>query len=265
MDKKNGGIKMKQQTKQIEKPYFEFSLDYNKDKDIWQTFSEIVDEANFTLTKDGLQIKTVDNALVCLLDYNIQLNNVEMNKEKIDFIVDIKLLTKILKLLSSYNSIKLKLDKNSLWISNKNTKFRIPLLDDTTHEIPDTSKFEWKTNFIISSDEFKDFIKKAELIGDAIGFEIKDGKLILSCENETMKVETQKEIGLKENVKKVLFPIDYLKKIKLKNEYRIWIKKDYPMKLEALDITYDYSKSNPKKILKNRWFTMLLAPRIESE
>jgi DNA polymerase III sliding clamp (beta) subunit (PCNA family) len=243
-----------QEAKLEAKPSFEFSYDFYYDLYLWKTFSEYMDEALFTLTQEGLRVKGIDKAFVCLIDYFIpkeMLIDLKMNKEKIEFLLDLKTFNKAIKTLSYF--VKLKLEDNYLWISDDTTKYRIPLLDNSSTEFPDVSKLEWDTSIEIDSNEFKDFIKKIEWVGDKVKFEIKDGKLIISCEGEFVKCEITKNIGLNQNLK-VSFPLDYLKKLKLSNTLKIWLKTEYPMKIE------NYISEQDK-----RKFALILAPRVEGE
>jgi DNA polymerase III sliding clamp (beta) subunit (PCNA family) len=243
-----------QEAKLEEKPSFEFSYDFYYDLYMWNTFSEYMDEALFTLTQEGLRVKGIDKGFVCLIEYFIpkeRLIDLKMNKEKIEFLLDLNSFNKAIKTLSYF--VKLKLEDNYLWISDDTTKYRIPLLDNSSIEFPDVSKLEWDTSIEIDSREFKDFIKKVEWVGDKVKFEIKDGKLIISCEGEFVKCVITKNIGLNQNLK-VSFPLDYLKKLKLSNTLKIWLKTEYPMKIE------NYISEQDK-----RKFVLILAPRIEEE
>jgi DNA polymerase III sliding clamp (beta) subunit (PCNA family) len=243
-----------QEAKLEEKPSFEFSYDFYYDLGMWKTFSEYMDEALFTLTQEGLRVKGIDKAFVCLIEYFIpkeKLNDLKMNKEKIEFLLDLNTFNKAIQTLSF--SAKLKLEDNYLWISDNTTKYRIPLLDNSSTEFPDISQLEWDTSIEINSNEFKDFIKKVEWIGDKVKFEIKDGKLIISCEGEFVKCEITKSVGLNQNLK-ASFPLDYLKKLKLSHNLKIWLKTDYPMKIENCISEQDKRK-----------FALILAPRIEED
>ena len=246
-------------------PYFKIGFNKTEHLDIFQTLKEISETAKFELTEKGLMIRVIDKALVCLANYFIPKENLykfETNKKSIEFVLNTELLYRVLKLLNY--QIKIELQSGKLWVSDTTTKYILPLLDEGEFTELDINQLEWNFNFKLSSSEFKEFIKKSEWISDAITFEIKGGVLEISAENDTVKVEIKKRVGLSNNVK-VKYPLEYLKKIKVDGDYRIYIKKDYPMKLEAVDTAHIYKDDKQVEKEVSKHFTMIVAPRIEEE
>lgn len=239
-----------------------FSFKGHFDAKVWKLINEIEESVLLTLTKDTLIAKGIDKAMICAFEYRMRVADANLEKDFVEFRVDASILYKIFQLLDGY--LEIKCENERLWISADNTTYLVPLLDmrddDAESEkeiLENTKQLSWDISFELTEDEVADIIRKTEWFTDAIDFEIKDGMLTISAENETIRVEIKRDVGLdgNVNVKKTRFPLSEIKRVltvinkNIPRMLKFYIKEDYPLKIEALDGS----------------LALLIAPRIVNE
>ncbi len=235
-------------------------------RDSINTISSLITEGVFKITKSGIELKSMDPANVSMVDLNLLATAFkEYNVDsELEIGLNISDLTSVLKRAKSDDNLTLELKDNLLDIKlDGNTKrlFSIPLLDikqDT--KIPN---LEFPANLRLKTSVVEDGISDAEIISDAVIFEVDEKSFSMRAVSENRKSELKLESGddalIELNAKqhiKSMFPIDYLKKMikgsKLSPECTIYLGNDYPMKLDF-------------KVIDKFQLSFILAPRIENE
>ena len=235
-------------------------------KDSFEAISELIDEAELSITKDGINIVASDRAVVSVINFS-------MNKDAFDnyqFENDLKLglnLTNLMQILrrSKDEKMIMSVEENKISLSfhgNSKRQFILPIIDISKEEAPDLIKLEsgFTTNFSINSEMLSNGVEDAELIGDSVVFTIRKDMLILNSENDSSSTKLELQPSDSLVLEKVGEPvrarysIDYLKKMlkarKLSETAKISLSSEYPMK-----VSFDV----PNKLD----LSFILAPRVE--
>jgi len=228
--------------------------------------NDFITEATFSFQKDGIKLVAMDPANICMVSLDLLPSafseyNVEKAKE---LTLNLNYLQQALNRARSNDAITIAPEKNRLKVTilGKSTKrFFIPLLEKEGKEraAPDLS---FKAKIELDTNEFKDYIDDASVVGDAMTFEAAEDKINLSAGEigSQVQIEVKKDSAaivnfeVKEKVRSI-FSIEYLKKIansaKLAESVVMNLSNDYPIKL-------DFKSLNKLKI------EFILAPRIEN-
>jgi proliferating cell nuclear antigen PCNA len=237
-------------------------------RDSIATISELIDETEFLIKKDGLEMVSSDRAVVVVVDFFLSKSIFSEYHYEEDVKVGLNLLNlmQILKRAMPDDVLELTLDGNKLEVVLKGTstrKFVIPLKDITKSETPDLQKLEggFTSSFIINSDILSSGIEDAELVADSVIFTVRKDKFAMKAESDATSAQLDLPSGT-ENLKvidmgepvRARYSLDYLKKMikirKLSPEATIKLATDYPMKMQ-FDV--------PGKLRLG----FILAPRVE--
>jgi len=235
-------------------------------KDSINAVSSLLNEGVFKITKEGLELISMDSANVAMVDMKILSNAFSEFEvmEDIEIGVNIIELTNILKRAKPTNTITLELDENMLKIEFSggfHRAFSVPLLD-LKHEAK-TPNLDFPVSIQLRSTIIEDGISDAELISDAVVLEADPDNFTMRTQGDSRKAELKLEKGnealvelnAKDHVKST-FPLDYLRKMskaaKLADNVSIKLGNDYPLRM-------DYT------VVDKLQLGFVLAPRIESE
>ncbi len=229
------------------------------------TIGELIDEGVFNLSKDGISFIASDRAMVSVV--NFKLSSTAFDEYEIDADQKIGLnitnLLSVLKRIGADDKMSLSLQDSKLEVKldgKSKRKFVIPLLDISQEEIPPIHNLEFASRAEVKPHILESGIEDADIISDAVLFEIADGKFVMRAEGDVSKAELELEKGNENllslestgNVKS-RYPIDYLKKMvkaaKIAESAAIQFGQDYPMRLEF--------KAGDKATL-----SFILAPRV---
>jgi|GEM_PF-5856300 len=224
-----------------------------------RAINKIVDEVRIRAEPDGLKIKEIDNANVCVVDYFYPKSNC-IEYESDDRVAGINLenLIKLLKLAKKNDKIEIKTQDDSmiLTLSNdgavKGRNFTFPLIE-LENELP-KSDLDFKTEVTMQTEALKTVVEEAETISDAIIFSVTNGVFKVKTENATTKYNTEIEAENKGMNASSRYPIDYLKRFLVNKkdvkDVKLEFNTDYPLRMT-------FSRAD-KSVLK-----YLLAPRVE--
>lgn len=229
--------------------------------------SDFIQEATFEVNKEGIEMKAMDPANITMVIMKLLPSAFSKYKVKSSEEITLNLdnLKQALRRAKSTDTLHLSLQKNrlKLVLRGKSEKtFFIPLLEETKKkkEVPD---LEFKSEAEVDAGEFEDYIKDADIVGDALTIEAKSDSLKFSAgeTSSQVKIKLSKdkdalmEIKSKEKSKSI-YAVDYLKKIakssKISDTVSMKLSKDYPVRL-------DY------KALDKGQLSFILAPRIENK
>lgn len=229
--------------------------------------AEIIDEANFTVDKNGISMLAPDRTMVSVVDF--RLLSSAFDEFKVEGSVSLGLnmsnLTSVLKRLKSGDKLTLSYDGKKLIIrvAGRSTRtFEIPLID-VKLEKPPIEQLAFNVKVHLDSSILEEGIADAEIIGDSVFFE-SDGKIFSAFAKgdiSSARLEVKKgdegliDLQATEHVR-AQYPLDYLKKMvkagRLSPQAILEFGKDYPMRLDF-------------RIIDKLQMTFILAPRVSEE
>lgn len=192
--------------------------------------SNIIDEANITLTKEGLRLKAIDPAHVAFVNLHIKTDAFSKYdiEEKLTIGIDLDIFNTILKRASATDEMTLSIKDETelnLKITNYNStrNFGISLLDISKEDIK-IPNLEYSAEIELSPNVLIEAIKDAEIVNDNIIFKADEENLYFKAEGDLGNVEVKVD---KKNA------IDYVLKNLCESKYSIEYLKDM---IKASDI-----------------------------
>jgi len=204
-----------------------------------RAISKIVDEARIRADPDGLKIKEVDNANMCVVDYFYPRTNC-IEYESDDRVAGINLenLNKLLKLAKKNDIIEIKTENDSmiLTLSNDSTvkgrNFTFSLIE-VENKLP--GDLDFKTEVSMRTEALKTVVEEAETISDAIIFSVINGVFKVKTENATTKYSTEIDAESKGANANSKYRINYLKRFLINKkdveEVKLEFNTDYPLRM----------------------------------
>lgn len=235
-------------------------------KDSIGILSDLVNEGQFKITKDAVELVAMDPANVAMvifklfsssfIDYNV--------KEDVKLGVNLSELNRILRRAKSNDMVTLELEQDGrlkVQLKSGTTRtFSLPTLETEENEqkIP---QLEFPAHVKINSSVLSEAIEDADIIGESVSFKAEHEKFTVTAEGDQnrviveVKADDNTKIDTKEPVKSK-YSVEYLKKMtpasKLAETVVIKFNKDYPLML-------DY------KVVDRIALSFILAPRVENE
>lgn len=226
--------------------------------------SELVNEARIKITKNNLEIISMDPANVAMIIFKLLSSSfVEYNlPEEKEICVNMESLKQILKRAKPSDTLTIKLDdeknKLSITITGESTRtFSLSLIDidEKEQKIPDL-KFPVTIN--TNTLTFDEAIEDMNVVSESVAFVAEKNKLTLQSSSNLNSANVEIPLKQDQNIKaavKSKYSLEYLKKMikasKLSDQAVINFDKDYPLKLEY----------NIKDKLS---LSFILAPRIDN-
>ncbi len=237
-------------------------------KDSITVISEIVNEARFKVTKEGLELIAMDPANVAMVIFKLLATNFaeyEVENEK-DISLNLSNLKQILKRTKANETLILEHgEENKLKLQFKSSSvrtFHLPLLEieDKEQRVPNLS---FPVTIQMPSYVLTDAVEDSSIVAESVAFTAEPDKLIIDAEGDLTKVNV--EIKPDDSIKIVSstkakvrskYSIEYLKKMmqgsKLSNNVNVYLSQDYPLKLEY-------------KVVDKLSLSFILAPRMEND
>ena len=237
-------------------------------KDSISIISDLVSEARFSISPQGIQLLAMDPANVAMVIYRLMptlFTEYEV-AEKIDITLNLTNLKQILKRASNSDVITLEIqggNKLQMTISGKTVrKFSLPIIAADERE-QKTPNLTFPLTITAPVELLNEAVEDASIVADSLLFESEGKQLKVSAAGDLNNLEIQingEELEivseLQETSAKSRYAIDYLKKMiggaKLSDTVKIQFNKDYPLRLEY--VTVD-------KVL----LAFILAPRVEND
>ncbi len=235
--------------------------------------SGLIEETNFRFGMDGIKLQAMDPAHISLVELNMpskMFEEYEVSQER-NVGLSLSQLDEFLSRAKVNDEIELQLDEqqNKLLLILRGIvtrRFSIPLIEVGEAEVPDRSKLELPATADVLAGALVESLKDAELVADAVRFELGPEGLRISAAGEKGGTETfmRKEdvqcIQLVEPPPQVAstFAIEYLLNILKAADEDEWVRvrlgNDMPIMLEL-----SIGDTEPKADL-----IFVLAPRLES-
>ena len=237
-------------------------------KDSITVISELVHEARFKLTKDGIEMIAMDPANVAMVVFKLlssAFTEYEIEKET-EMAINLANFKQILRRAKANDILSLELaSDNKLKITLKGTStrvFSLPLIEieETDQKVPALS---FPVIISTATSVLNDAIDDADIVSESVTFTAEPNKMKVSAEGDLSKAsidipaDSITKIASETNASvKAKYSIEYLKKMiqgsKLADEVSIHFSQDYPLKLEY-------------KVVDKVLLSFILAPRVEND
>lgn len=234
-------------------------------KDSIAIISDLVTEAQFNVTPNGIELIAMDPANVAMVIYKLLSSAfVEYDVKKTEVLaLNLNDLKQVLRRAGTNDALTLELDEEKLKLTmkgNATRTFHLPLIstDEKEQKVPDLS---FKAVVETESDIFNQGIEDADIVAESVSLVAEPKKFIIAAAGDLSKakMETAEDDHTKikaSGSEKSKYSIEYLKKMiqgtKLSNTVKIQFSNDYPLRLEYLE--------------KNRvQLAFILAPRVEND
>lgn len=237
-------------------------------KDSISVISDLVTEARFKITKDGLELVAMDPANVAMVIYKLlssSFTEYQVDKEQ-EIAVNLANFKQILKRVGASDILTLELTDDSklkMRLKGATTRtFSLPLieLEEKEQRIPNLT---FPVNISAPCATLNDAIADADIVAESVTFAVEPDKFSIAAEGDLSKAhieisnddETKIQSESSANIKSK-YSIEYLKKMmnasKLANDVNIFFNQDYPLKLEY-------------KVVDKLLLSFILAPRVEND
>ncbi|MBC7094438.1 DNA polymerase sliding clamp [Thermococcus sp.] len=246
---------------------FEIVFDGAKEfADLIDTASNLIDEAAFKITEEGISMRAMDPSRVVLLDLNLPAGI--FSKYDIDgeetVGINMDHFKKVLRRGKGKDILVLKKgEENFLEVTLEGTAkrtFRLPLIEVEELEL-DLPELPFTVRAVVLGEVLKEAVKDASLVSDSIKFIAKENEFVMKAEGETQEVEiklTLEDEGLLdlevEEETKSAYGVSYLadmaKGIGKADEVVLRFGNEMPLQM-------DYPIRDEGRL------TFLLAPRVE--
>ncbi|RLF81697.1 DNA polymerase sliding clamp [Thermococci archaeon] len=246
---------------------FEIVFDGAKDfASLIDTASNLIDEAAFKVTEEGISMRAMDPSRVVLIDLNLPagiFSKYDVDGEE-TIGVNMDHFKKILKRGKGKDILVLKKgEENFLEITLEGTAkrtFRLPLIEVEELEL-ELPELPFTVKAVVLGEVLKEAVKDASLVSDSIKFVAKENEFVMRAEGETQEVEiklTLEDEGLLdlevEEETKSAYGVSYLadmaKGIGKADEVVLRFGNEMPLQM-------DYPIRDEGRL------TFLLAPRVE--
>lgn len=257
----------------------EVTINADQMDEIFDKTSDLISEAILRFKEDEVKMTAADPAMVGMVDLEIPSDSFESyevdteSEEYEEFTKDdeegmlvglnLENLATIVDLFDE--EITITLDQNEVVLTEGDDKFRLPVLNLSTDDIPSVDELEHSIAGELDNDDFKTLRNKMAVASDATTLTAHtDGTLEAEGGGDQISVETAFQLddaeALEEEVESVssMFALDYVKNaqqmfsnLESCDSVRVKFGEDFPM-----TIVHESSRENLK---------FVLAPRIEEE
>ncbi|OYT31620.1 proliferating cell nuclear antigen (pcna) [Candidatus Woesearchaeota archaeon ex4484_78] len=237
-------------------------------KDSISVISDLVSEARFKISRDGLELIAMDPANVAMVVFKLLSSCfVEYDLEKdVEIAVNLTSFKQILKRSSPNDIVSLELtEDNKLKVQFKGSTtrtFSLPLieLEEKEQRVPNLS-----FPVLVSTDSsiLNAAIADADIVAESVTFGADPEKFTVAAEGDSSKVFVEIKPNEKTSIKsetsanvRAKYSIEYLKKMmngsKLASDVNVFFNQNYPLKLEY-------------KVVDKLLLSFILAPRVEND
>ncbi len=237
-------------------------------KDSISVISDLVNEARFKITRDGLELVAMDPANVAMVIFKLlssSFTEYDVAKEQ-EIAINLANFKQVLRRVGASDILTLEVtgdNKLQIQLKGGTTRtFSLPLieLEEKEQRVPNLS---FPVVITTNSNVLNDAISDADIVAESVTFAAESNKFIISAEGDLSKAHIEIKHGEETNIQsqspakiRAKYSIEYLKKMinagKLANEVSIFFNQDYPLKLEY-------------KVVDKLLLSFILAPRVEND
>ncbi len=217
-------------------------------RDSISSIGELIDEAQFKITKDGISLLASDRAMVAVVDFHISSKAFEKYEVDADQTVGLNItnLMIVLKRAGGSDKLTLNLKGSKLEViieGESRRRFVVPIIEMRKEEIPPIDQLEFTSKVKIKPRILQDGIDDAEIIGDSVIFDVSQNRFGMLAEGDVSMAELELERGNEALMElstgdgnvRARYALDYLKKMvkaaKIADTVSIEYGQDYPMRM----------------------------------
>ncbi len=237
-------------------------------KDSISIISELVTEARFNVTSDGLTLIAMDPANVAMVIFKLLSSSfVEYNLNKdVDIALNLNNFKQVLRRVGASDMVTLEMEDESklrITVTGKTTRrFSLPIIEieDREQKIPN---LQFPFTATLPSQTLVDAVEDASVVADSLSFIGDKDTIVVSAQGDLSKVEVEikgdSDVSINHEGNDAVrskFSVEYLKKMvsggKIADSVKLQISKDYPLRMEFVE---------KDKIQ----ISFVLAPRVEND
>lgn len=217
-------------------------------KDSIDTIAQIIDEGNFRIKPNGIELMAADRAMVAVVDFKMDaeaFDSYACDKETTAGLNMLNFLT-VLKRAGSDDKLTLRLSEDRMEIlleGNSRRRFAMPLIDITAEDVPSVAQFEFPASADVEGIIISKGIDDADIVADSVIIEVDESSLKMFAEGGSSRAELKLEKGspallniTAPQTVKSRYPLDYLKKMmkaaRLATNAKIQLGNDYPLRID---------------------------------
>ncbi len=231
--------------------------------------SVLIDEAEFDVSENGLQLKATDPSQIAMVDFSLDksaFKELKVNGET-KLGIDLDFFSSVLNRAKATDSLRLSLNEQKskllvTFVGAQKRVFEVPLLDINSSKLP-SPRIDFDAEIKLNADVLKDGLKDAALISTHITLGVDEEKFFMKAHSSKGRVQSEAfvkdgksvlEIKAKKEAES-MFPLDYLadmvKMSSSESPVTVKLKSNAPVQ-----VSYEIDKAK---------ISYFLAPRIESE
>ncbi|MBW3019246.1 proliferating cell nuclear antigen (pcna) [Candidatus Woesearchaeota archaeon] len=236
-------------------------------KDSISVISDLVSEARFKVSREGLELTAMDPANVAMVIFKLLSSSFTEYDlaENQDICVNLSSLKQVLRRAGASDFVVRETEDNKLKVQLKGSStrtFSLPLIDleDREQRVPN---LEFPVTINTESSVLNDAIADADIVAESVTFAADADKLNVLAEGDLSKANIEIKPSERTKIKsdtsarvKAKYSLEYLKKMingsKLAGDVNIYFNQDYPLKLEY-------------KVVDKLLLSFILAPRVEND
>jgi len=236
-------------------------------KDSISIISELVNEANFKITPNGLELIAMDPANVAMVVFKLLSSAfAEFNlKKSVSLGINLANLKQVLRRAKPTDVMTLEMEDGQLKIQfkgNSTRTFSLPIIETEERE-QKVPELVFPVTIKTTSTVLNEAIEDVDIVADSVSFGAERGIFTITAEGDLSKAKIEIKEGDGTSIStdslelvKAKYSIEYLKKMingsKLSEDVIIHFNKEYPLKL-------DY------KVTDKLMLSFILAPRVEND
>ena len=237
-------------------------------KDSISILSDLVNEARFKISKDGLKCIAMDPANVAMVIFELLASNFveyQIDEEK-EIGINLANFKQVLKRATASDVLTLEItEENKLKVQLKSATtrtFSLPLLEleENEQKVPN---LEFPVSIKLRANVLNDAINDADIVAESVTFNAEPEAFCVKAEGDLSKAHIEIKSDDHTNIVsetsanvKAKYSIEYLKKMmqggKISDDVEIKFNQDYPLRL-------DY------KVTDKLLLSFILAPRVEND
>ena len=236
-------------------------------KESVSVIADLVNEARFKFTADGMELIAMDPANVAMTIFRLLSSGFESYEHEKDMEVGVNLQSfkQILRRASPSDTLMLEVADNKLTIqmrASSTRTFSLPLieLEEREQRIPNLT---FPLSVQLRSQVLTDAITDADIVAESVSFKCEPGMFTVNAKGDhsvaNIEIKGDQNTRIKMDTKvdvKAKYSIEYLKKMitgaKIADTVEIQFNQDYPLRL-------DY------KVVDRMQLSFILAPRVEND
>jgi proliferating cell nuclear antigen len=234
-------------------------------KDSVSIISDLVTEARFKVTKNGIELVAMDPANVAMVIYKLLASSFVSYevKEDVSLAINLNDLKQVFRRIKAEDTMTLEATEGKFKITLKSAQtrtFNLPLIDveEREQKVPELT---FGAKISTQSSVLSDAIEDMDIIGESVSFTVDKKTLHISSASELSNADVEIKAGPETKIEtadkhKSKYSIEYLKKMiqggKLADSVNVQFNTNYPLQLDYI-------------VVDKLQMSFILAPRVDND